>query len=170
MNEVMCLAEDNGIIIYYQDTDSIHIKKSDVPLLAKLYKEKYGRNLIGKNMGQFHGDFEFKGCENIYSKRFIGLGKKCYLDVLVGTDIKTKEEKIDYHIRMKSIPNQCIHYTAEKYFDGSVVKLYEALFNGEEIAFDLLEGGRKCKFETFKDLSIESRDEFIRRIKFKKKC
>jgi hypothetical protein len=25
MSEVMCLAEDNGIEIYYQDTDSMHI-------------------------------------------------------------------------------------------------------------------------------------------------
>ena len=38
MNEVMCLAEDIGIDIYYQDTDSIHLKTQDVPSLVKKFK------------------------------------------------------------------------------------------------------------------------------------
>jgi hypothetical protein len=34
MNEVMCLADDNNINIYYQDTDSMHITKSQVDTLG----------------------------------------------------------------------------------------------------------------------------------------
>jgi hypothetical protein len=33
MNEVICLAEDNEIEIFYQDTDSMHIQKADIPRL-----------------------------------------------------------------------------------------------------------------------------------------
>ena len=58
MNEVMCLAEDLDIMIYYQDTDSMHIPVDKVPLLENSYLEKYGRVLRGSDMGQFHPDFE----------------------------------------------------------------------------------------------------------------
>ena len=39
MNEVMCLAEDLGIMIYYQDTDSMHIPVDKVPMLEQKYKD-----------------------------------------------------------------------------------------------------------------------------------
>ena len=47
MNKVMTLADDNGINIYYTDTDSIHIDdEAGVEPLAKFYEEKYGQKLI----------------------------------------------------------------------------------------------------------------------------
>ena len=59
MNEVMCLAEDLKIPIYYQDTDSMHVVHEKIPLLAEEFKKKYGRELIGENiMGCFHNDFD----------------------------------------------------------------------------------------------------------------
>ena len=58
MNEVMCLAEDNHLDIYYQDTDSMHIKQKDIDVLATKFCEIYDRELIGKSMGQFHTDFD----------------------------------------------------------------------------------------------------------------
>ena len=57
MNEVMCLAFDEGCRIYYQDTDSMHICKSDLSKLESAFKSKYGRELIGTQLGQFHSDF-----------------------------------------------------------------------------------------------------------------
>ena len=57
MNEVMCLAEDHGISIFYQDTDSMHISHTDIASLSELFQSKYHRQLIGKDMGQFHTDF-----------------------------------------------------------------------------------------------------------------
>ena len=41
MNEVMTLAEDLGLSIWYQDTDSMHINYEEVELLAKEFKKKY---------------------------------------------------------------------------------------------------------------------------------
>jgi len=48
INEVICTAEDNEIEIYYTDTDSQHLGADDIERLRKLYKEKYGRELVGK--------------------------------------------------------------------------------------------------------------------------
>ena len=36
MNEVMCLAEDINLKMYYQDTDSIHISYDQVEILEKI--------------------------------------------------------------------------------------------------------------------------------------
>ena len=51
MNEVMCLAEDLKIKMFYQDTDSIHMEDSRVKDLEEAFYKKYGRHLIGKNLG-----------------------------------------------------------------------------------------------------------------------
>ena len=68
MNEVMVLADDNKLNIWYQDTDSMHINYEEVETLAKLFKEKYNRELIGNGMGQFHIDFDMLNAnEEIYS-------------------------------------------------------------------------------------------------------
>jgi hypothetical protein len=56
MKEVMYLAEDNDIKMFYQDTDSCHMNQSDVIKLSELFKDKYSRELIGKRIGQFHSD------------------------------------------------------------------------------------------------------------------
>ena len=58
MNEVMCLAEDLNLNMFYQDTDSIHIVYEDVEVLAKAFEEKYNKTLQGEDMGQFHIDFD----------------------------------------------------------------------------------------------------------------
>ena len=39
MNEVMTLAEDEGLNIWYQDTDSMHINYEEVELLALAFKK-----------------------------------------------------------------------------------------------------------------------------------
>ena len=51
MNQVMCLADDLHIKIYYQDTDSMHIEAHQVDKLNKSYKEKYGEELIWGGAG-----------------------------------------------------------------------------------------------------------------------
>ena len=38
MNEVMTLAEDEGLNIWYQDTDSMHINYEEIELLALAFK------------------------------------------------------------------------------------------------------------------------------------
>jgi hypothetical protein len=99
MNEVMCLASDLGTKILYQDTDSMHLADDKIKGLSDAFYEKYGRELIGKNMGQFHSDFKSDILQGeIKASRSIFLGKKCYIDELKGDG-----DAIDYHMRMKGV-------------------------------------------------------------------
>jgi len=166
MNEVMCLAEDNNIDLYYQDTDSMHLRDEHIPILSKVFKETYGRELIGKGLGQFHSDFDLPGCSDIVAVKSIFLGKKCYIDKLEGTNSKGEKET-GFHIRMKGIPEKCIHYVVQntpKYND--VMDLYIDLYNGNEVAFDLTNGGSKANFKFNKDYTINTLSLFTRAIKF----
>lgn len=47
----MCLADDINIKIYYQDTDSMHIKQNDINKLWEAFESKYSRSLVGTAMG-----------------------------------------------------------------------------------------------------------------------
>jgi len=160
MNEVMCLAEDNGFNMYYQDTDSIHIDSESVQPLATAYQIKYNRELIGSNMGQFHTDFSSKTLKgDLVSRRSIYLGKKCYIDEL------TDGTGIDYHVRMKGVPTQSIEYYA-KTNKLTLFQVYEKLYDGETITFDLACGGTKCCFDFLPDMTIQSLYKFERDIQF----
>ena len=76
MNEVMCLAEDLDIMIYYKDTDSIHIPVEKVPVLENAYKEIFKKELRCADMGQFHHDFESNILQgDIFSAESYFLGK-----------------------------------------------------------------------------------------------
>ena len=163
MNQVMSTAEQNNIDIYYQDTDSMHLKESDVSKLADIYKAKYGRDLIGKQMTQFHCDFDsFPGAvgdiRRIVSRKLIALGKKSYLDILV--DESGNE---GYHIRMKGVPKQCVLNKCKR-MGITVEELYERMYNGESITFDLTDGSN-CfkKTKTFDQITLP---QFYRRVQF----
>ena len=167
MNEVMCLAEegdgpskDGHIMIYYQDTDSIHIPVKDVPLLEQKYKELYGRELRGSNMGQFHPDFEsnkIKG--DLKSVEAYFLGKKAYCDKLMNDD-----GEIDYHLRLKGIPNNLLESDGSSGAFKDPMELYKYMYEGGEYKFNLLK--LKPSFEMTKDMNIKTRTQFCRKIKF----
>jgi len=56
------------------------VAKSWMPILTKEFKAKYGRDLVGKKLGQLHIDFEMDGAvDDIYSVESYLLGKKVYL-------------------------------------------------------------------------------------------
>ena len=75
MNEVVVLAEDLSVDIHYQDTDSMHVPSKDTPRLIEAFREKFGRNLIGKQLGQFDTDFEFKDAWHLSDGRYQKVGK-----------------------------------------------------------------------------------------------
>ena len=164
MFEVMTLAEDLDIDMYYTDTDSIHIDNSKINFLGDEFTKKYNRELIGNGLGQFHTDFDLDGCVgDIVADQSIFLGKKCYIDRITGKD-KDNNDLYDYHIRMKGVNSNCIRVKANEDYNGDVVKLYEDLFNGKKIEFDLLTG---CvSFDMRKDMTIKSRKKFRRAIQF----
>jgi hypothetical protein len=168
MNEVMCTAEDLGIEIFYQDTDSMHMYDEDILKLSKVYNEKYGRELIGEMLGQFHTDFKMKvkNVGTINSHLCVMLGKKCYIDVLKGD----KSDVIECHSRLKGVSNKSVIYTANKLYGHgtevlNMIHLYKDLYDGKTIEFDLTCGGGQPCFETF-DLCVRTKPEFDREIKF----
>ena len=57
MNKAFSSASDIDVKIYYQDTDSIHLNYDDVDTVVNRYKEKYGLELVGEDLGNFHIDF-----------------------------------------------------------------------------------------------------------------
>lgn len=166
MNEVMCSAEDNKIDIFYQDTDSMHLMANDIEKLEKIYNTKYNKNLIGESLGQFHSDFEISGCKNVVSNNLIALGKKAYIHKLVGINKETGKEQSDYHIRLKGISTESIKYTANHY-NCNVFELYEKLYNGDKIQFDLTLGGSNKKiFSVNNDFTTNINSSLSRTIKF----
>ena len=159
MNEVMCLANQKGLEVYYQDTDSLHIKEEDVPKLQQHFKEAYGRELIGKNLCQFHCDFEpIKPGVPVHSKKLIALGKKCYVDLL-----EDDEGNESYHIRMKGIPEEVIKREAMKR-GINIEQIYMLLYNGEEITFNMKDGSNCFRKNDFYEMITPS--TFTRTIKF----
>lgn len=166
MNEVMCLAEDLGIFVAYQDTDSMHIKRGDIPTLSKAYQEKYSRDLIGSGMGQFHSDFNSDVItgDSIHASQSIFVAKKTYIDQLEGVDAKGIKQ-LEYHIRMKGCSNESILWWCEQNVE-TPMDLYQRLYDGEKIELDQTCGGNKICFDYTKDWWVQTKDNFKRNIKF----
>ena len=173
MNEVICTAEDNNINIFYQDTDSMHLESKNVKLLSKIFKDIYGRELIGDNLGQFHSDFDISGykCDDVKSLEMVILGKKSYLDVLEGT-LKNGDKVNGEHVRLKGIPNKTIEYTRKLNNLSSIKDLYYGLLKGKTIDFDLchsdksIEKHGRVNFDFKKNGTVETKIKFLRSIKF----
>ena len=138
MNEVFDVANTHSLPIYYTDTDSIHLNYDDVPTLENEFRKEYNRELTGKNLGQFHIDFDMANAgkgEEIYAVKSIFLGKKSYIDKL---ESKDKDGNIihSHHIRLKGITKEGIAHQAKNY-DNGVEGLYEDLSKGNPVEFIL---------------------------------
>jgi len=163
MNEVFNVANDNEYPIYYTDTDSLHCNLEDVPKLEEKYRERYGKELNGKNLEQFHTDFSLNGsCSEIYATKSIFLGKKSYCDYLESKDSNGKTIN-GYHIRLKGITKEGLDHTAEEYED-SYFGLYNDLANGITKKI-LLNPKNKVLFE-YKSGYVSTKTEFYREVKF----
>ena len=167
MNEVMCLAEDLGIKIYYQDTDSMHIPRENIPELAKAFRQKYNRELIGAGMGQFHSDFKssvITDQDTIRATESVFVGKKCYIDKLEGQTLQG-ENAVDYHIRMKGCSGESILWWCEQN-RKTPMELYHKLYDGERSELDQTCGGNKICFDYTKDYQVRTKEQFSRRVAF----
>ena len=163
MNEVFDIANDNGFPIYYSDTDSLHCNFDDVKPLEDKYKEIYGKELNGKNLEQFHTDFDLDGAfDEIYATKSIFLGKKSYIDCLESKD-KDGNTITGFHIRLKGITEEGLKYEASKYRD-SYAGMYEDLANGNELNI-LLNPKDKVLFE-YKRGFVATKGDFYRKVKF----
>lgn len=196
MNEVICLAEDNEIPVYYQDTDSIHIRECDLQRLADLYGAKYNRALIGKALGQFHSDFACIGDSKDMpvAIRSIFVGKKTYIDMLYSRSSSSPLNSasascsdIAFHCRAKGIPTDVLVITANNRYpdsnlcvfkDGLVYPLTNDPSRGYSIfmLYEALHDGEEIEFNLCDGLapcfdmkgnfSIETKAKFTRRLKF----
>lgn len=96
----------------YTDTDSLHLYGWQVDAIAGAFKAYFGLDMIGGELGQFHVDFEprtfRKGEKCLGSARFCGVGKKMYIDELIGS-----EGSSEYHRRAKGIRAESL--TMEEY-------------------------------------------------------
>ena len=158
MNEVMCLAEYLGIKIFYQDTDSMHIEKSRLDDLATEYKKRYNRELIGKDMGQFHNDFD--ELPDSWAYQSIFNGKKCYIDML--TDDKGNKA---VHKRAKGVTLDVLDEMAEKCYNNDLFALYDDMFDEKSLKVDLT-SVRAC-FKSDKTRQEISLSKFPRTLHFK---
>ncbi len=167
MSEVMCLAEDFGINIYYQDTDSMHIDADKINDLSILYYGLYGRDLIGKNMGQFHSDFDFKSHKSYppISTQLIAISKKLYCDKIrvVDPEWDGKGEvpyEYTYHCRAKGTPSRAIlDYCHEK--DMTPIDMYQNIYDGDSISLELKD---YCLFQVHANFRTSNTKSFVRTI------
>ena len=141
VNEVVYTALENGMNIYYTDTDSLHMNDDDVEPLSLLFEEKYDRKLIGKAMGEFHCDFNFKhlASDSIpipYSQRAIFLGKKMYCDEIVHCPKNKDKKEIEYHIRFKGQNPTIIKRFSEDQKFNNPFELYEEILKGKKYKVD----------------------------------
>ena len=108
MHKVFSCAGDCDTMIYHQATGSIHLHYDDVDNIENVYKEKYGSELVGEELGNFHIDFSMgKSNTGTYAMESLFLGKNTYIDSLEPTDKDGKTINSD-HIIMKGIPTPCI--------------------------------------------------------------
>ena len=159
MNEVITTAEDLDIKILYQDTDSMHIEKSRLNDLKDEFKKRYGRELVGKNLGQFHNDFDELTGE-VWAYKSIFCGKKCYIDMLMNDK---GEEAI--HNRAKGVSLDTINKVAKEKYNDNKYNLYKDLVNGIKIDFDMLT--TKACMKNNKQRQVTNCSKFTRGLSFK---
>ncbi|CAL6055118.1 DNA_polymerase [Hexamita inflata] len=163
MNEVMTLAEDEKLSIFYQDTDSMQMLQDDLDKLGKKFLEKYQRELIGEQMGQFHSDFQSEFGKVLYGEDGVYISKKVYC-VKLCVQKENGDICYDYHIRMKGVTGECITQKADELYEGDVIALYQDLADGKAIEFDLCNA--KVFMKKQDDYSYMNLSEFKRTLQF----
>jgi hypothetical protein len=168
--------------MYYQDTDSMRLKFEQVSVLSNLFQDRYGRELIGKRLGQFHSDYPeiSKGAET-YGVKGWYCGKKSLLD-----KVSNENGDIAFLCRMKGVKQDAIAITSNQLYPkldpvdyrnglfyprfglekSSIEGLFDDLYNGKAIKFDLCLSASPC-FDQHSNYSIETKTSFIRKIQFK---
>jgi hypothetical protein len=165
-----CAESGNPIgTIYYQDTDSMHIDCETIPHLENHFRERYGRELIGKQLGQFHSDFELPGAvDEVYSELLILLGKKFYYDRTVGHDQDGNVIRGD-HPRGKGFTAEGLAYAA-KQREGGYAELYREGAKGIPIKVWMNprdeETGEAKFLAEFKRNAVWTKSKFYRTIQF----
>jgi hypothetical protein len=165
MNEVMCLGEDIGCQMYYQDTDSFFVKQSGLDKLEKAFEEQYERKLIGKDMGQFHSDFSSRDGRSdvVGAPECLFLRKKLYC-----CRLKMKDGSMNISFRAKGTTHEAIESEARRRYpemkiEDAIFALYKDMYDGKAVEGNLYEGKTQMKLHS--DFSVETLDYFNRRLR-----
>ncbi len=138
VNRVFNACEIAGAIIYYCDTDSIHMNNKDIPEVARIYEELYGKKLQGDRLGEFHGDInitkeidgrniekEAKSYESIY------VAKKLYYERLRTDDGEWEKD----NFRCKGVPAKALSKYCRDNNGGNMLETYlDINRNGIEVS------------------------------------
>lgn len=179
MSEVMATAQDENIPIYYQDTDSMMLHDDDIPRLEEVFMNKYGRKLVGKDLGQFSSDLkaeddsEFaqsgKKIKEIYATEGIFVGKKAYILKVECLDEEGKVYDAGFHSRCKGVNTQSIEHllSQSEHKNKDRLDIYNDWYEGKAYDLDLTAGQTVCSMDiNLKTNTIHNRQSFIRNIRF----
>lgn len=169
MCEVMCLAEDLGIEVYYTDTDSFIIDESGMTELKQEFERIYGRPLDGKMLGEFHSDFPDQiGVDEskaVYADHLIAVGKKCYYMSVNYPMADGTNKQVDL-MKVKGFPKKCVEKYAKNNFSGGVRELYEDLCEEGIHRIEMIYDQHTACFEFNKSMGVTSRKQYHRTLKF----
>ena len=164
MNKVFSCADDCHIRIHYQDTGSI-LNYDDVNKIENRYKAKYGSELVGEELGNFHIDFSMASANSeTYAIENLFLGRKTYIDISEPTDKDGKTINSE-HIRMKGIPTPCIKYHAEQH-NITALDVCTKLHNNKTIKFGITNDNTNLVCRNNKDYTISNVSDFTRKCQY----
>lgn len=176
VNRAICLAEDLGCFPFYQDTDSIHILQKDVSRLFAAYKEKYGVDLYGKNLGQMHPDLKatyyvngkrFDIEEGLLSVESFYVAKKVYLERPQKFIDGIPEGPVYDSAKFKGAPIECLEELAKTKYAGSMAAVFGEMYDGYAIKIDIALTKETC-FKRSNIYDMSTLKSFPRRFKFPK--
>lgn len=109
---------------FYTDTDSVHLIRKTLPIIEAKFQERFGYQLSGPELGQFHIDFDaprnYKKGEKVRGAiESYFCAKKVYVDKLLGD-----QGSVGHHMRMKGMASELITWDdfVDFYNDKPVVK------------------------------------------------
>ena len=188
MNLVKYICDKHDILIFYTDTDSLHVEADKIPLLEHLYEEYVGKKLVGILPGQFSIDYDpsdmirkdggqykyVKGRKlDLVAIRAYYLAKKFYINQINDDQfdpyIGVVHRDIYYHIRAKGIgpygiTDGMVEFS-DLYINRDQMETYEMLYQGIPTKFDSVKAGKVC-FQYKDDLSVLTRNDFFRTVWF----
>lgn len=159
MNEIIYLADDLDIPIYYTDTDSLHLPHQELPLLMYAYERMYDRPLCGEALGQCSSEWK----RDVQSIKGYFLSKKIYCDVLTNGTI---------YFKMKGVTKDAVKALSEQTGE-TIPQLYQRLYEGEMLTFHNghdAQGHPKSTFKRRANGTFSAMEEhyLIKRIKIDK--
>jgi hypothetical protein len=156
MNNLFHYCYHHNIDIFYQDTDSLFIRRSDY--------HKIPDEFIGKTMGKFHNDLkhdDFKTGET-YAKESYFVGKKFYCCKLANDDYP---EEYRYKIRAKGVNEDMVLGYREGRRLIPPMETYQKLYEGKRLGFRI-EHSNKPNFEQVSINEIRSKEGGFKFIQF----